>query len=404
MRISIEEAISILLKNINKINDTEVVERKSFLGRVLSENVRASLNNPPFDRSPLDGYAIRGENTQSASIEKPVKLKIVGCVYAGQTFGRLLRDQEAVKIMTGAMIPKGANAVIRQEDTDCVEYNEFSYVNLYKPVNVYENYCYAGEDYRKEDILAEKNTSINAGLASVLASSSITNVKVYKNPNISVIATGDELVEPGHILEPGKIYDSNLTYISARLEEMKINADFAIHCVDEAGVLAEVIKERARYSQLIITTGGVSVGAKDILHDVVDILGANRLFWKVDIKPGTPTLAFTYGNTLIISLSGNPYGAVANFELLVRPVIAKLSRRKDILPERTIATLTNEMKIHSGVRRMIRGKYENGQVQIVDGNHSSGALLSMSSANCLIDVPSDCSILSKGEQVSIWRI
>ena len=381
----LEEAIKILRDNIKEPIESETIPTMQSLGRVLAGPVKAVYDNPPFDRSPLDGYAVRGEDTLKASQDRPVELEVIGKVYAGGVYTGEVQRGQAVRIMTGAPIPKGADAIIRQEDTD---YGEET-VHIYKGVKSWSNYCYAGEDYKAGETLIKAGSLINGACASVLSSMGESRVEVYKLPPVSVIATGDEVMEPGEGLRPGKIYDSNLTYISLRLRELGIEPAFGRHAADDPELVAQIIRERSQKDSLIITTGGVSVGQKDIMHDVVKILGARQLFWKVKVKPGTPTLAFTYNNCLVICLSGNPYGAVANFELMVRPVLAKLTGNPSLEMSKTRACVQNDIKKIGGMRRFLRAYYENGKVWINGHNQSSGALSAMLDTNCLVEIPLD---------------
>ena len=398
--IEIEDAVELLCSAAKISDETEILPAMECLGRVLVEDVTAMYDNPPFDRSPLDGYALCGEDTVTAAKDQPVKLKVVGKICAGECFEGRIHSGEALRIMTGAPIPEGGNAVIRQEDTDLGE----NIVNIFTSVKPYQNYCYAGEDYKRGDLMIDKGTRIHAGVVAVLSSLGLTRAAVFRKPVISVIATGDEVIEPGNELCGGKIYDSNLSYITARLEELGVPAAFGIHAKDDAEYVADLIRQQAKTSQLIITTGGVSVGQKDIMHDVEQILRAQHLFWRVRIKPGTPTLAFRFEDTVVVCLSGNPFGAIANFELLVRPVLAKLTHRADLNMKVEEAVLQNEFTKGSGMRRFLRGQTENGKVWINGKNQSSGAISAMVETNCLIEIPSENHGIKSGTQVKCYLI
>ena len=398
--IEIGEAKAGLLESINEIGEIEAANLYDCLGRVLAENIIAPYNNPPFNRSPLDGYAIKGEDTVNASFDNPVKMKVTGKIFAGQTYEGYLENSQAVRIMTGAMIPEGANAVIRQEDTS---YRN-GHIEICKSIKPYDNFCYAGEDYKKGEILAQSGTYIHAGVAAIIASAGLSTVKVYKRPEVSVIATGDELMKPGEKMQNGKIFDANLTYITSRLRELSIPVTYRAHVDDDANKLADIIKKQTKHSDLIITTGGVSVGEKDIIHEVVKILDGRLLFWKVKIKPGTPVLAFTVKKTLVICLSGNPFGAIANFEILVRPVLAKLSRNTTADTKVMQAKIIGSFDKSSKYCRFVRGHYENNHVHIVNGNHSSGAVSSMAHTNCLIEIKPEMKGVRTGDTVNIYLL
>lgn len=404
--VQLEEAIKILCGGARRITDTEKVGLEQASGRILAEDVTAGQNQPPFPRSPLDGYAVRGADTLSATKEKPVRLKVVGKIYAGDVFSGEIREGECVRIMTGAPIPPGADTVVRQEDTD---YGQDE-VQIYKGSDPYRNYCPAGEDYRKGDVLLKKGSRLNGMRVGVAAGSGRDKLSVYRQPRITVISTGDEVTVPGQELKPGKIFDSNRYLVAGRLKDLGIPGISTDHCEDNVSEMCRRIREAARVSDLIITIGGVSVGEKDIMHQVQKDLGAKKLFWKVGLKPGAPTLAFmlpgeadvsiveadgTIGEAdigreiLVICLTGNPYGVAVNFELLVRPVLAALTGDDHFMSRRIRCVLENESPKRGGLRRFMRGYLEDDghSVQILTGSHASGTLSSISSCNCLLEIP-----------------
>jgi len=393
--LQLEDAILLLQNYAADITETEDLPILESVGRILAKDQKAKEDQPPFPRSPLDGYAVKGEDTKGAARETPVKLKVVGTVYAGGTFENRIEKGETVRIMTGAPIPQGADTVIRQEDSD---YGE-KQVLIYSESLPYENYCRQGEDYKKGEILLKKGCLIDGIGAAMLAALGVDHVNVYRNPRISVISTGDELIDPGRPLEPGKIYDSNRYFICGRLKEMGISPIVSTHCCDAAEQVAAKIENIARTSDLIITTGGVSVGEKDIMHEVMELLSAEKLFWRISMKPGAPTLAAVYRNTLLICLSGNPFGTAANFELLVRPVIGKMTGNSKWNMEKKKVTLQNDFLKKGKVRRFVRGYVEGENAWIARGNHASGVLSSMLGCNCLIEISPDQAGARKGDAV-----
>lgn len=384
--LEIEEARASLIQEIIPIWETERVPFFDALGRILAEDICAVQDQPPFPRSPLDGYAVRGADTAGASKETPAKLRVIGKVYAGGVFSGSLGAGEAVRIMTGAPIPAGADAVIRQEDTD---YGE-DMVSVMAEVEPRQNYCCQGEDYKKGDVLLEKGTWINGAALSMIAGTGRGYVQVRRKARIAVLSSGDELVLPGKETEgklpEGKIYNTNLPLIAGRMMEFGTTPAVMENCPDDPAQMARRIQELVAETDLIVTTGGVSVGQKDIMHEVIRLLGARQLFWKVRIKPGTPTLAAVYHGTLIICLSGNPYAAAANFELLVRPVIGALTGDGRWNLKRVKAVLQNDSEKRGGMRRFVRGRMEGDKVWTASGNHSSGALSSLVRSNCLIEI------------------
>ena len=382
---TIEEAREILCRQVEQLNEWEEIPLQEAVGRVLAKTQTALFDQPPFPRSPLDGYAVKGKETTDASKENPVELKVIGKVYAGSVFEGVVGEGEAVRIMTGAPIPEGADTVIRQEDTD----EGIEMVNIYRGSKSYQNYCPQGEDYKAGTEILPKGTYIDGVALAVLASLGITKVPVIRQPRVAVLSTGDEVVQPGSSLLPGKIYDANLHYILGRMVEIGKMMPTPAHCDDNLEDIVRTIKHLAEEMDVIITTGGVSVGEKDLMHGVVETLGAERLFWRVSLKPGAPTLAAVYQGTLIICLSGNPFGAAANFELLVRPVLAKLTGNDNWKMKRVEAVLEGNSPKKGGVRRFMRGNYSFGRAQISGGNHASGALSSMLGCNGLIEIAED---------------
>ena len=284
--IPLEEAIRILESQVKTLPGEERVPLAQARGRVLAREVVSGIANPPFDRSPLDGYALRAEDVAGASRETPVRLSVTAEVCAGGWFSGTVKPGQAVRIMTGGAIPEGCDCVVRQEDTD---YGEET-VEIYKPVSSHQNYCFAGEDIPKGAVLmaaGEKLTPVHLG---VLAGQGLTEVPVRPAVRVAIISTGDEIVPTGTPLTPGKIYNSSLWMFQARLEELGAVVTLSRSVGDDPQAVAAAIREGYRDAQVVITTGGVSVGKKDILHEVLPLLGARRLFWRVMMKPGTPIL------------------------------------------------------------------------------------------------------------------
>lgn len=398
--LQIEEAQAMLTEQVRKIEQTERVPLADALGRVLAEDVTAERDQPPFPRSPLDGYAVRAADVAGASKEHPAVLHVIGKICAGYVFDGVVGEGQAVRLMTGAPIPEGADAVIRQEDTLA----ENDALQVFVSVKPYQNYCFQGEDYKAGTVLLPEGSRLNAGKVTVLSSLGKTEAVVYRRPSVSVISTGDEVLVPGEPWHPGKIYDSNRAYICARLTEAGNPPVISMHAADEAQRVAEEIRKAAQQTDFVITTGGVSVGEKDILHDVVKLLGAKQLFWKVRIKPGSPTLAFVCDGTLVLCLSGNPFGAIANFELLARPVLAALTGQKDWELPVEDAVLQNDFRKPAGARRFLRGCLENGKVYIDGKLQSSGAIASMVECNCLVEIRPDMAGAMAGETVQVYRL
>jgi len=391
--LELEEAVSLLKSVIKPIEESERIPLSRAAGRVLAEEIRAVHDQPPFPRSPLDGYAVRGKDTLHASKKQPVCLKEIGKIYAGEVFTGSVKEGECVRLMTGAPIPSGADTVIRQEDTDYSSGQEAGQVRIYRESVPYQNYCYAGEDYRKGDLLLKAGDLLNGARIGLAAAAGREGIEVYREPAITVISTGDELISPGEKLMPGKIYDANRFVLLGRLQDLGLKNVESYHCKDEPDTVSALIRKAARDSDLIVTTGGVSVGEKDIMHEVMADLQGDKLFWRVNLKPGAPTLAFMTGENAVpvICLTGNPYGVAVNFELLVRPVLEKLCRNPSMGSLCFRARLTGDSPKHGGVRRYMRGHYDmsTSEVTLLTGSHASGTLSTMAEADCLAEIPKE---------------
>lgn len=406
--ISVEQAMEQILQYTPVINETEEVELNKAGGRILAQDMVAEFNNPPFDRSPVDGYACKAEDLAGASSEHPVKLKVMEEIDAGQYSERVVESGQAVRIMTGAAIPKGCDCCIFQEDTD---YGEET-VEIYREVKQWDNYCFAGEDFKKGTTLLKKGTHIGYVEAAVLAGMGAAKVPVYRRPKVVLLTTGDEVVEPGNPLPAGKIYNSNMTMLSARMMELGIEPFYMEAVKDNPQVMAEKIKEIAEQADMIITTGGVSVGKKDIMHESIRLIDAERIFWRVNMKPGMPTLFSVYenasgGKVPVISLSGNPFGVAVTIELLIRPALEKMMQNPAICLKEVTGVMADDFVKGIKGRRFIRAYWENGRFHLPNGLHSNGVLSSMAGCNCLIDTKTmedkECKSLKTGDKVSaVW--
>ena len=398
--IELEFALQIIGESIKQISSTEKIKIEDARCRIIEEDIYAPINQPPFNRSPLDGYALKSEDTVGASKSNPIRLKVINEIFAGGNINSSVKKNEAIRIMTGAEIPKGADCIIRQENTN-YDMNE---VEIYSELSKYENYCFVGEDVQKGSKLiskGEKLTYIHIGLLALMG---ITEVVVKRKPRIGVISTGDELINAGQPLSKGKIYDSNSVAISMRLLDFGCEIISSKIIGDEVHKVSEGINNMINNVDVIITTGGVSVGKKDIMHEVIKDINANRLFWRVNIKPGTPVIYSMYKNKPILSLSGNPFAAIATFELMGRELIYKLTGDTDLKQVKIKSFMEDEFLKESQGRRMVRGIYKNNKVYLPQGGHSSGVMASMLGCNCLIDIKPGTKKLLKGDEVEIIMI
>lgn len=399
--ILLEEALKLILDRVHIITDTVNTEVSEAGGCILAEDVYSPLDNPPFPRSPVDGYAVRAGDIKEADQEHPAELKVAGCIYAGDNGQSCsLKPGEAYRIMTGAPFPAGADTAVKQEDTDFGE----DRVKIYKSQKSYDNYCFQGEDYKKGRLLLKKGTRLTFAEQGILSGIGYTEIPVFRKPIVRVFTTGDELCPPGLPLTPGKIYDSNGMMISSRLRELGIPPKSVLHQPDSEEELAEALREAAKDADVILTTGGVSVGKKDILHGALKKLGAEKVFWRIKLQPGMPTIFSLYQDTCILSLSGNPFGAMANLELLFRPMLAKMTGDESCLMERRQGVMERDFPKKSRVRRFVRAFYKDGNVSFPQGIYSSGAIGTLRGCNCLLDIPAGTEEIKGGEKVTVWML
>lgn len=395
---TVEAAIEKLCSRVPSPTKTETIPILSALGRVLAEDITAPFDQPPFDRSPLDGYTFAAASVQQANAETPAKLRLVGKEYAGEFWEGTLSPGEALAITTGAPIPAGADCVIRMEDvtvegeTLCVPY----------AMKAGQNVCLAGEDMRAGTKVLTAGTCLGAMEATVLASLGFAEVRVFCCPRIAIAATGDELLTPGEPRQPGRIYDSNLYYLAGRLQEMGFAPVVLGRLSDEPAEAAKELAPHFGTADVVLTTGGVSVGPRDVMHGARQALGAKEIFWRVGMKPGAPVLAYEKDGTLGIALSGNPFAACATFEILARPVLAKLAAKPALAMQPSEATLADAFPKASGGRRFLRARITDGKAHL-PASHASGILSSTLGCNGFVDVPAGSGKLTAGMQVRVWH-
>ncbi len=395
MRISLEQALNILMDHVTH-GKTERKTLEDCLGLVLSEDVYALLDMPPFSRSAQDGYALCSKDSIGATGENPVKLKVTGKIYAGDHLDVQVRPGEAVRIMTGAMVPAGVDCVLRQEDTDEGE----DVVQIYKEVEPGCSICFKGEEYKKGHTLLHAGTKIDAAALAVASGNGIMELPVYERVKAAVVSSGSEVVEPGTPLTLGKIYNTNTVYMKARLSQLGARVMMTRTVGDDLEVMAEALKEAADQAELVVTTGGVSVGQKDLTEEALLSIGAEILFHGIAIKPGMPTLAAEKDGVLFIGLSGNPFSAAIPFEMFVREILSLKMGDPDLKLRRETLTAVTGFSKNSRRRRFLRGKAEGKEVWLPD-QQANGQMRSMVGCNCLIEIPAGSGPVKAGDKVEV---
>lgn len=402
--IALEEALEILNKNTKALK-SEVVSIKDSLKRVLYGDVKSKINNPPFNKSVFDGYAFKSEDSKGTSKENPIELKIVDEIFAGDFSEREIKSGEVVRIMTGAPIPMGADCVLKQEETE----RHGDLVKIFKEMKANENISFMGEDIQIGETLIKKGKRLDYADLGIMASSGISQVTVYKKPRVSIISSGDEVCDINSTLKPGKIYDSNLYSLSARIEELGYHVLSMEHVGDNILKIGEAIEKAFEKSDIVFTTGGASVGEKDLMQKVSESIGFEKLFWKIKIKPGSAVVCSKREEKILISLSGNPNAALTTFELLGKPVLKKLEgEEENINIKREKGILMDSFNKKSPQRRFLRGNViydeKGAKVYITQIKSGNGILSSLLNANCLIEVEKGNEGLNRGEEVNIIKL
>ena len=402
--IALEEALEILNKNTKALK-SEVVSIKDSLKRVLYGDVKSKINNPPFNKSVFDGYAFKSEDSKGTSKENPIELKIVDEIFAGDFSEIEIKSGEAVRIMTGAPIPVGADCVLKQEETE----RHGDLVKIFKEMKANENISFMGEDIKIGETLIKKGKRLDYADLGIMASSGISEVLVYKKPKVSIISTGDEVCDINSTLKPGKIYDSNLYSLSARIEELGYNVLSMEHVGDNILKIGDAIEKAFEKSDIVFTTGGASVGEKDLMQKVAESIGFEKLFWKIKIKPGSAVVCSKREEKILISLSGNPNAALTTFELLGKSVLKKLEgEEENINIKREKGVLMDSFNKKSPQRRFLRGNIiydeKGAKVYITQIKSGNGILSSLLNANCLIEIEKGNEGLNRGEVVNIIKL
>jgi molybdopterin molybdotransferase len=397
--ISLEEARERLFASITPL-EPERVPLLEALGRYCAESVRSRIDLPRFDNSAMDGYAVRCEDLKSATHDQPVELKVLGRIGAGEVFGGAISPGTCLRLFTGSVLPSGADAVVMQEDVGA----ENGIIRLFESVKPFENVRLAGEDIREGTRIITEADKLTAARLSLLAATGHVEVGVRKLPRVAVIATGDELLEPGEPLAAGKIYESNRTLVTSLLRSLGIPATVLPILRDDFDKTTAGLKEAFANHDVVITTGGVSVGEFDFVKDAFTKLGGVIDHWKVAIRPGKPFVFGKLQKKLLFGLPGNPVSALVTFLALVRPALLRmLGARETELPQVT-GELAETVANLGDRRHFVRCVWSDGKLKHA-GRQASHMIGSLGEANCLIDVP-PTTRLEAGSRVSayLWEL
>lgn len=389
--IPIEEAEKIL-NSITSRPESEEIPLLDALGRVLAQDVVSRLNMPPFNKSAMDGFAI-------CSGDRSEKFKIVEVIAAGSVPRKKIEKGRCAKIMTGGMVPEGAGRVVKVEVTE--EKDGYMYL-IGEDKNI--NICYLGEDIKAGDLVLESGHLVRPGEVGIIASMGLDRIKVYKKPMVGIITTGSEIREPGEELEKGQIYNSNSYSIGAQVLRVGALVMYAGIVGDEKERIRQKIGELLGECQMVLISGGVSMGDYDFVPQILKDLGVGLHFDKVAIQPGKPTVFGTRGSVLIFGMPGNPVSTFTVFEVFVKPVLYRLMgyRYRPLLLK---GVMKKDFRRKRGTRTaFVPVKYDNeGFVEPVE-YHGSAHLASLSQANALLRVPTNIKEIVKGSVVYVRQI
>ncbi len=396
--IPVEEALATIMSCIQPLG-SERRPLEDACGRVLSETVVAPFDIPPADNSAMDGYAVRREDISGAGKEHPAVLSIAGDLPAGRVADRDLEPGTALRIMTGAQIPCGADTVVRQEDT-FVEANRVG-VCIDAPAG--DNIRRAAEDIAAGDVLFAPGETLRPAHIGVLASIQRAAVSVCQRPRVAVLSTGDELTEIDEPLGPGKIVNSN-SYSLAALTADAGAVPLMLGIARDTRENLRAKLQEGLNADVILTSGGVSVGDYDFVKDVLQELGLEMKFWKIRMRPGRPLAFGTIAGTPVFGLPGNPVSVMVSFEQFVRPVIRKLSGHRGLYRRSVEAVAEDAVKGGNGNKYFIRcilSRRDNTYYASSTGSQGSGILMSMARCNGLMIIPEDRDEIKAGDTVRV---
>jgi len=396
--IKVDDARKIILEKI-KVQGTEKVSISEALGRILSEDIIARRNNPPMDNSAMDGYALKAKDIELATSENPIKLEIIEDLAAGYSPKMTIQSGQAVRIMTGAPIPEGADAVIMQEDT---ERNENS-VQVKDKAEIRENIRDAGEDVREGETVIKKGAKLLPAHIGMMAVVGRSSVLVGRRPSVAILSTGDEIKDLDDSLSGPCIYNSNGYMLAAQVKSAGGIPSYLGIARDNEEDLMEKFKW-ALQCDMVVSSGGVSVGDYDLVKASLKKMGQEMLFWKVAMKPGKPLAFGRIDNVPIFGLPGNPVSSFVSFEQFVRPSIRKMMGASQLSHLLVQAKLTHTVHKKAGRQHFLSAyvKWENGTCTVSPTQEQgSGILKSTVNANGLLIFPLELTEMTKGTEVTV---
>jgi molybdopterin molybdotransferase len=396
--VRVAEAQDIVLDCVAPIG-VETVPLLDALHRVIAEEVMAPRHIPLHDNSAMDGYAVRHSDVEGVSAERPAVLEVVEILPAGRTPQRQVEPGQTIKIMTGAPMPAGADTVVQVEHTNASDV----VVEIYRAPRVGSNLRRRGEDIRLGESVVAENTRLRPAELGVLASVGKAQVLAYQRPRVAILATGDEIADLGDPDPGDKIINSNSYTLAGQIIEAGGLPLLLGVAPDEREEMSRRIASGLR-ADVLITSGGVSVGDFDYVRECLDKAGFVGRFWTVALRPGSPITFGMVDRVPVFSLPGNPVASMVTFEIFVRPALRKMNGHTDLFRPRQDAVLQDEVQKRQGVRTFLRGilrQHAEQTVVTTTGPQGSGILRSMNLANCLIDIPEEVEQVRPGDTVQV---
>lgn len=401
--IPIGEAVERIMAN-QISGKTEYVSINDSFGRFLSEDLLATEDVPHFDRAPYDGYAVRSIDTQEANRENPIEFEVIDHIGAGLVSDKTLGPFQAVRIMTGAQMPAGSDAVVMLELSQDIERDGKKFMTTKRKHQSGDNVSRRGEDAKKGEVLVDKGTRINPGIQAMLATFGYDKVPVAAKPKVGLFATGTELLEVDQALEPGKIRNSNSYMISAQIERVGAEVHYFGTLPDDFDTCFESVKEAIDKVDMLVTTGGVSVGDFDYLPAIYEKLGAEVLFNKVSMRPGSVTTVAHFNGRVLFGLSGNPSACYVGFELFARPVIRTMLFSPKPHMRKEKAVLEVDFPKANPFTRFVRSSLSilDGKLVVSpSGLDKSNIVMSLAGANSLAILPGGTRGFQTGDEVEV---
>lgn len=403
--ISVREAITKIMQKV-KQGEVESIPLSKADGRYLAEELVADHPIPFFDRSSFDGFAIRAEDTQGACFEQPIKLKVIESIAAGEVAEKKIKPQEAIRIMTGAQMPLGADSVIALELTEELEIEGDKWVQINRSIPKGDNVSERGEDTAQGTVIAPRGRRISAGEMSMLATFGYHQVQVYKQPIVGIFVTGTELLPVDAPLSPGKIRNSNSYMLESQIKSVGAIPKYYGILADDFELCYQAVTHALKEVDYLITTGGASVGDFDFVQAIMNKLQAEVLFNKVGMRPGSVTTVAIKDEKWIFGLSGNPSACYVGFELFTRPVLKTALGSSYPHLNQSKAILMHDLPKPNPFTRFVRAqiRVEGYEVKVsIVGVDKSGIASSLVEANALLVIPGGTKGLAKGsEQDVLW--